>query len=112
MEEDINFLKRKADINFWKMKGNFIFFENGRDLIFYKLKTTYFFDQMEDDLNIILNRRELPKLRKQTMDLKQIQNYLYAILKINTAKLLPGNLTNTTTKNILIQLKKTKTLLL
>ena len=40
------------------------------------------------------------------MQPKTNKNCFYAILKNSTAQLLPVNLTNTTTKNILAQLKQ------
>ena len=62
---------------------------------------------MEDDLNIHVNGRGPPKLKKQQCNLKQRKAvFFYAILKNSTAQLLPVNLTNTTTKNILAQLKQ------
>ena len=48
---------------------------------------------------IFLNGRRPPKLIKQC-NLKEMKAEFYTILKNSTAKLLPGNLTNITTKNI------------
>jgi hypothetical protein len=74
------------------------------DLIFYKLKMTYFFlSQKKDDLNIHKNGRQSKKRR---INYKYKKTEFYAMLTISTSQLLPGNLTNTTTKNKLAQSKK------
>ena len=56
------------------MEDDIIFFLIEDELFFFKWKTTQFFDQMEDDLNILLNGRRPPKfitnnanLHKQNM---------------------------------------------
>ena len=55
----------EGNINFWKMEDN---------LIFYKSKMN-FYDQMEDDLNILVNGRQPPKLKKKkTMQPKENKN--------------------------------------
>ena len=61
---------------------------------------------MEDDLNILVNGRRPPKLKKKkTMQPKENKkDILYVVLKNSTVT--SGNLTNTTTKTILGHLKK------
>ena len=49
-------------LNFMKI-DDLIYLGEGR-LIFFKLKTSFFL-QMEDDLNILVNGRKPPKLKKQ-----------------------------------------------
>ena len=60
---------------------------------------------MEDDLNFLVNGRP-PKFKKQTMQHQTNKTDFYTTLMKSTSQLLPGNLTNTTTKNILHNLKK------
>ena len=111
MEDDINFWKMQDDLNFFKMKGDIIFFykwmtthffENGRrpqlyakwmttsiflkwktTSIFWKWKTTSIALKIEDDLNIVVNRRWSPILKTNNAT-----KSTYAIVKNSTAQLL------------------------
>ena len=75
----------EGDLEFFLMEDYLNSFENGRLPYLYQIKTIFIF-QKKDDLNILKNGR-----RPQT----------YQKWRKN-----PGNLTNTTTKSKLVQLKK------
>ena len=61
---------------------------------------------MEDDIINLNTEAEFNFSKIKKGNIKKIKADLYAILKNSTSQLHPGNLTNTTTKNILAQFKK------
>ena len=81
IEDDKNVLKVEEDLDFLKMDDKIKNKLMGDDLNFLKIKDNLIFLKMEDEHIFWAD--------------------FYAILKNSATQLLPGNLTNTTTKNIL-----------
>ena len=96
MKDDLNFLEMEDNLNFFKMRDNLNFINRRRPHCFFKRKNTSIYLSMEDN----------HKKNKKCNLKPKIKDDFHAILTNSTAQFFPGNLTNTTTKNILAQLKK------